>query len=158
MDWNSLHWQLRDALIDVFEKGRLEDLRLVGLNNFPLFALERNTTLRNMCFGWLWTAKTSFVCGTESRGNSSQAVFSRQSSRPQLKFLNLSFEHNENQGTALINQLLQPDCPVEVARLKHVVINGDQHLNIQCLFNHCQDDLKFLEIRSMLLSQYLLVG
>ncbi|KAF5359655.1 hypothetical protein D9756_002893 [Leucocoprinus leucothites] len=147
MDWMSFHWQLREALVDVFERGKLEDLRLVGLNNFPLASLQRNETLRNMCFGWLWTANGDSNATTNPEGDSpSKTVIRRY--RPTLKFLDLSFEHNESQGTALINELTHPSCPVDISGLEHLVINGDQHLNIQHLFNHCRDDLRFLEIRT----------
>lgn len=150
MNWDSFHPELRRAFADVFERGRLEDLRLVGLNKFPLRVLQRSKHLRNMCFGWMEIATSTLdsnaASGTESEVESSQDINSIR--RPELKFLDLSFEHNTEQGTALISALTRPSCPIDTSRLEHIVINGDQHLNIQHLFNHCRDELKFLEIRS----------
>lgn len=140
MDWSSFHPKLHEAFIDVFEKGSLEDLRIVGLNNFPLHALQRTKSLKNMCFGWM-----DITTSAASLEHESNDVYG---SRPELKFLDLSFEHNMAQGTALIDALIQPTCSLNTSHLEHIVINGDQHLNIQDLFNHCQSDLKFLEIRS----------
>ncbi|KAF9446082.1 hypothetical protein P691DRAFT_777127 [Macrolepiota fuliginosa MF-IS2] len=149
MDWESFQPQLRRAFVDMFELGRLEDLRLVGLNHFPLHILRHGKHLRNICFGWMETSTPEPNTGPDTE---SEEVERSQSinniHRPALKFLDLSFEHDAAQGEALISALIQPSCPIDISRLEHIVINGDQHLNIQHLFDYCHDELKFLEIRT----------
>lgn len=141
MDWSNFPLNLREAFVDVFNRGKLEDLRLIGLNNFPLHTLRHTRSLKNVCFGWMDPAASNTMLENASYDDDNTP-------RPQLKSLNLSFEHNVVQGETLISILTQPTCPLDTSHLDHIVVNGDQHHNLQNLFDHCQFNLKFLEIRS----------
>lgn len=149
IDWNSLSPQMRSAFIDVIQRAGLEDLRLVGLNGFPLSILGGSKTLKNMCFGWMVVDSEVSELDTYSIPNSEYSNI--DDGRPELTFLDLSFEHQTLQGTTLIDALIQPKCPIGISRVEHVVINGEQYPNIQELLNYCQD-VSFLEIRSKSLS------
>jgi hypothetical protein len=103
--------------VDAFDKGKLDDLRLIGLNNFPLHILCHTRSLKNICFGWMDPAISNNVLENASYDDDN-------TSRPQIKFLNLSFERNVVQGETLIDTLTQPTRPLDTSHLEDIVINS----------------------------------